>query len=429
MKKVADESRYLNRVIDPVIDDYLSVCGAVCICGPKWCGKTWTSSHHANSEFFVGDPSNHFSNRMLAEMNPTFVLEGETPRMIDEWQEVPSLWDAARALVDRRQEKGQFLLTGSSTPKTKGILHSGIGRIVSLRMNTMSLYETNDSTGQISLKELCDGTMKMQMVKETSLEDLAYYIVRGGWPSNLSVDREKAHLMPRAYMEGVIRDDIRRLEGGEFLDAHKIHLLLKSLARNEATTASDSLLLKDIAEKDGESISRNTLMKYLDALERLYLLQNQEPYSPNLRSSLRVKQAEKRHFSDPAMAAALLNLTPEKLLGDLHTFGFLFEALVEHDLSIYAMSFGAKLFHYQDYEGNEMDAVLELEDGEWCAFEIKLGANRIEEGAKSLLKTSESIRKNGGKPPRICSVICGLGNAAYRREDGVFVVPLTALKA
>lgn len=428
MSIIADKSEYKRRVIDTTIETYLEVSGAVCIEGPKWCGKTWTSAFHSNSEFLVGDPTNNFSNRQLAELNPSLILQGETPRMIDEWQEVPSIWDATRAEVDKRHKKGQIILTGSSTPKTKGIMHTGSGRIVRLRMNTMSLYESGDSSGKVSLKELCDDKLTMQMLDEVPLEKLAMYIVRGGWPENISVDDKKVHLMPRAYMENLISEDLNNLDDDVEYDKHKTALLLKSLARNESTTVSDSSLLKDIIAQDSESMSRNTIAKYLEALNRLFILNNQTPFSPNLRSSLRVKQSEKRHFSDPAMAAALLNITPEKLLGDLNTFGFLFEGLVERDLAIYAQSFGAKLFHYQDYKNNEIDAVIELENGDWCAFEIKLGAKKIDEGAENLIKVCNDIEKNGGKAPKIKCVICGLSNAAYQRTDGVYVVPITALR-
>lgn len=429
MSIISNESEYRPRVIDPVISEYLKVCGAICIEGHKWCGKTWTSSHHSNSEFLVGDPANNFSNRLLAELNPAIVLQGETPRMIDEWQEVPVIWDATRAEVDKRHGKGQFILTGSSTPRTKGILHSGTGRIVSLRMNTMSLYESGDSSGDVSLKDLCQGILEMKMVEETTLERLAYLIIRGGFPDNISVDADKAHIMPRAYMNGVIKEDLSKLDDGTDYNSKKVELLLKSLARNESTTVSDSSLLKDIIAIDEESMSRNTVTKYLSALQRLFLFNNQEPFSPNFRSGLRVKQSEKRHFADPAMAAAMLNMTENKLFSDLNTFGFLFEAMVERDLSIYAQSFGGKLFHYQDYKNNEIDAVIEMEDGEWCAFEIKLGSNRIDEGAANLIKVCKDIEESGGKAPKMKCVICGLSNAIYQRPDGVFVVPITALRS
>lgn len=428
MSIIDDKSKYKRRVIDTTIETYLQISGAVCIEGPKWCGKTWTSAFHSNSEFLVGDPTNNFSNRQLAELNPSLILQGETPRMIDEWQEVPAIWDATRAEVDKRHKKGQIILTGSSTPKTKGILHSGSGRIVRLRMNTMSLYESGDSSGKISLKDLCNNQLTMQLLEEVSLEKLATYIVRGGWPENISVNDKNAHLMPRSYMENVINEDLNNLDDGIEYDKHKTELLLRSLARNESTTVSDSSLLKDMIAQDNEAMSRNTIAKYLGALDRLFIFNNQTPFSPHLRSSLRVKQSEKRHFSDPAMACALLNITPEKLLGDLNTFGFLFESLVEHDLSVYAQSFGAKLFHYQDYKNNEIDAVIELENGDWCAFEIKLGAKKIDEGADNLIKVCQDIEAHGGKLPKVKCVICGLSNAAYQRPDGVYVVPITALK-
>ena len=425
---IKNKEQYKKRIIDQTIETYLKISGAICIEGPKWCGKTWTSAFHSKSEFLVGDPYNAFSNRQLAELNPSLVLQGETPRLIDEWQEVPSLWDATRAEVDSRNKKGQIILTGSSTPKTKGILHSGAGRITRLRMNTMSLFESGDSTGAISLQDLCNGNLQDQMVEEASLSQLAYLIVRGGWPANIGSDILAAHLMPKSYMTSVISTDLNKLDDGVEYSAHKAELLLRSLARNECTCVSDLSLLNDIRETENESLGRNTVTKYLESLNRLFLFNNQKPFSPNFRSSLRVKQMEKRHFSDPAMACALLNLTSTKLLQDLNTFGFLFESLVERDLDIYSQSFGGKLFHYQDYKNNEMDAVIELEDGEWCAFEIKLGAKRIEEGAKNLIKVSSEIAKSGGKPPKIQCVICGLSNAAYRRADGVYVVPITALK-
>ncbi len=428
MDKIVNKSDYKKRIIDEVIEQYLKVSGAICIEGPKWCGKTWTSSYHSNSEFLVGDPKNGFSNRKLAELDPSLVLQGETPRMIDEWQKVPSIWDATRAEVDKRHKKGQIILTGSSTPKTKGILHSGTGRIVSLKMNTMSLYESGDSTGLISLKELCNGLLEPTMLEEVSLEKIAYLIVRGGWPENIKVDSDNAHIMPRAYMSNIIKEDLNKLDDDIEYNQHKTTLLLKSLARNESTTISDKKILDDIIENDNESMSRNTIAKYLESLNRLFVLNNQMPFSTNIRSSLRVKQMEKRHFADPAMACAMLNLTPQKLLNDLNTLGFLFEALVERDLEIYAQSFGGKLFHYQDYNNNEIDAVIELNDGEWCAFEIKLGANKIEEVAKNLTKVCADIVDNGGKAPKIKCIICGLSNAAYKRPDEIFVVPLTSLK-
>ncbi len=428
MSIIPNMDEYRKRVIDSTIETYLSIRGGICIEGPKWCGKSWAGANHGKSEFLVGNPDRDFQNRKLAMLDPAAVLKGESPRVVDEWQEVPALWDAVRAEIDRRHKKGQFILTGSSTPRTKGIMHSGAGRIVRLRMDTMSLYETGDSSGVVSLENLCNGNLDTVLTGDISLEDLATYIVRGGWPDNISVSPEKAHLMPRSYMKTIVQNDLQRLDDDAEYDSRRALLILKSLARNESTTVSDCTILSDITGNEKESMSRNTLIRYMNALSRLFLFSNQLPYSPDVRSSIRVKVSEKRHFSDPAMAAALLNLTRDKLMKDLRTFGFLFEALVEHDLRVYASAFDAGVYHYQDYRNNEIDAVIELSDGDWCAFEIKLGAGKIDEGARTLLKVSSDIENNGGKPPRIKCVICGLSNAAYIRPDGVFVVPLTALK-
>ena len=427
MNKIAEQSKYKPRIIDKTVAKYLSTFGAVCIEGPKWCGKTWTSSHHSNSEFLIGDPANNFQNRKLAEMSPSLVLEGETPRLLDEWQEVPPIWDAVRYTVDRRAEKGQFILTGSSTPKRKGVLHSGAGRIGKLRMRTMSLYESGESSGAVSLEDLCNGKLTPALTGEVDLRDLANYTVRGGWPGNLNVAQEDASLLPQSYLDAILDDDSQRIDDKKY-DVAKMRLLLHSLARNESTTATKKKLLSDIREFDDETIDADTVTTYLDVFDRLFLLDNQPPFSTNIRSSVRVKQAEKRHFCDPALACALLKATPDRLIGDLETFGFLFEALVERDLKIYAESFGANLFHYQDYNNKEIDAVIELEDGRWCAFEIKLGANQIDKAATELVALRNSIEQEGGIAPSVLCVICGLSNAAYVRPDGVFVVPITALK-
>lgn len=419
---------YKPRIIDKKIEEYLSIFGAVCIEGPKWCGKTWTSSYHSNSEIYLGDPSGNFQSRQLAELSPDLVLEGEYPRLIDEWQEVPPLWDAVRHKVDQNTIKGQYILTGSATPNHKGILHSGAGRIAKLRMRPMSLYESGDSSGKISLKALCNGEMKPVMTGEVDLKEIIQLIMKGGWPANIGLPAESALLLSTEYLEAVIQDDVYRIDGVK-RDVNKMKLLLRSLARNESTTVTNKVLKNDVKEIDDEDIDVDTIAAYLDILSRLFILDNQPPFATKIRSSVRVKQAEKRHFSDPSLACALLKATPEKLLGDLETLGFLFEALCERDLRIYAESFGANLYHYQDYRNREIDAVIELADGEWCAFEIKLGANQIDTAAENLLKLKNDIKKEqGGKPPKVLCVLCGMSNAAYCRSDGVYVVPITALR-
>lgn len=426
MNEAFSKETYKKRIIDKKIDKYLKNCGAICIEGPKWCGKTWTSIFHSNSYFYVGDPQNNFSNRELAINFPSLVLEGDKPRMIDEWQEVPALWDATRATVDSLNSNGAFILTGSSTPKFKGVLHSGIGRIVSIKMSTMSLFESGDSTGEISLKDICSGNFQNKMLKEADIKDLANLIIRGGWPRN--INNPDPTILPRSYVEEIIKNDFLKNIDNQKYSSKRLDLILKSLARNESTTVSLRTIVNDIKTHENEEISKDTISKYIDALDRMFLFNNLEPFSPRVRSSLRVKANEKFHFCDPALAAAILNLNSEKLFTDLETFGFLFEGLVERDLKIYADYFDAKLYHYQNYDNDEIDAVIELDDGNWCAFEIKLGASRIEEAARNLNKIEQKLIQNGEIPPKVKCIICGISNAAYLREDGIYVVPITALK-
>ena len=418
---------YKPRIIDDIIEKYLINFGAICIEGPKWCGKTWTSSFHSNSAIYLGDPSGNFQNRNLAQISPDIVLEGENPRLIDEWQEVPSIWDAVRFKIDQTGKKGQFILTGSSTPNHKGILHSGAGRIARLKMHTMSLYEMGKSSGDISLEDLCNERFISKMTGEVNLKDLIDYIIRGGWPGNIDTPLDEAISIPMQYVDAIVEDDVFRLDGIK-RNKDKMKLLLRSLARNESTTATNISLAKDIREKDDAEIDKNSVTEYLDIFNRLFLIDNQAPFATKIRSSVRVKQAEKRHFCDPSIACALLNVSPDKLLNDLETLGFLFEALVERDLRIYAESFEASLYHYQDYNNNEIDAVIEMDDGRWCAFEIKLGANQIDAAAKNLLDINQKIKDENGKPASVLCVICGMSNAVYQRPDGVYVVPITALK-
>lgn len=423
-----DIKNYLPRVVDAKIEEYLKTFGAICVEGPKWCGKTWTSLFHSNSRIFIGDPAGNFQNRRLAEMSPSLILEGEKPRLIDEWQEVPPIWDAVRYQVDQSAQKGQYILTGSATPNHKGILHSGAGRIAKLRMRPMSLYESGDSSGTVSLEKLCRGELTPSMTGEVDLRKLIDLIIRGGWPGSISIPTEQAALLPVEYLNAVIDDDIYRIDGIK-RNTNKMRLLLRSLARNESTTATNRTLKNDIREVDDEDIDVETVKEYLDIFDRLFITDNQPPFSTGVRSSVRVKQAVKRHFCDPSLACALLKATPASLLGDLETLGFLFEALCERDLKIYAESFGGTLYHYQDYQGREIDAVVELPDSRWCAFEIKLGANQIDAAAQSLLSLKKSFENDPkGKPPAVLCVLCGLTNAAYQRPDGVYVVPITALK-
>ena len=292
----------------------------------------------------------------------------------------------------------------------------------------MSLYESGDSSGQVSLEALCSGQLTPAITGEVNLKDIIKFIIRGGWPGSLGLPLKQAALLPQQYLQAVIDDDVYRIDEVK-RNTQKMRLLLMSLARNESTTATNALLKADIKEKDSQDIDANTVTAYLDIFKRLFLTDNQPPFASNVRSSVRVRQAEKRHFADPSLACALLKLTPEALLNDLETLGFMFEALCERDLRIYAESFGGTLYHYQDYKNREIDAVIELPDGKWAAFEIKLGANQIDQAAANLKQIQREFEEDKkAVPPSVLCVLCGLSNAAYQRPDGVFVVPITALK-
>lgn len=420
------EGVYRDRIIDLQVSKMLRSFGAVCVEGPKWCGKTWTSLNQSKSVSYISDPHNNFQNRRMAEISPELVLEGEYPRLIDEWQEVPEIWDAVRFIVDRDGKKGKIILTGSSTPKRKGILHSGAGRIGRIRMNTMSLFELGESTGQVRLLDLFNDNVGSIVTGEVKLEQLINYAVRGGWPGSIGLDIEDAARIPYEYLRAVVEDDMYRLDGKQ-RDSRRVYSLIHSLGRNESTIVSNQTIKKDIIAYGEEQLEKDTLSEYLDAFERLFLIDNQLAFNPELRSSRRILKSPKRHFVDPSLAVAALGASADMLLNDLNTFGFIFEALCEHDLKIYASGCGGELFHFRDDRGNEIDAIVELADGRWGAFEIKLGANQIDSAAEELLKMKKIMEKEGREPSVLC-VICGMSNMAYKRADGVFVVPITALR-
>lgn len=417
---------YMPRIIDKKINDFMKSFGAVCVEGPKWCGKTWASLNQAKSVSYIADPVNGFQNRRMAEISPELILEGEYPRVIDEWQEVPEIWDAVRFAVDKDGAKGRYILTGSSTPKRKGILHSGAGRIGRIRMNTMSLYEMGESSGEISLSDLFQDNVRPVITGDIKLERLIQYAVRGGWPGSRQLNVRDAARIPFQYLQAVVESDMYRLDGVR-RDSGKVYALLHSLGRNESTIASNQTIKKDITAYEDEVVEKDTIVEYLDAFERLFLIDNQPAFQPALRSSRRALKSPKRHFSDPSLAVAALSASPEMLLQDLNTFGFIFEALCEHDLKIYAESNEGALYHFRDDRGNEIDAVVQMPDGRWGAFEIKLGANQIDAAAKELLRIQTIMEKEATAPSVLC-VICGMSNMAYKRKDGVFVIPITALK-
>ena len=421
------KDNYKPRLIDKTLSKYLATFGAVCIEGPKWCGKTWACENQASSVFRLADPTNNFQNRELAKIDIYATLSGDKPHLIDEWQEMPEIWDAVRHKVDEIGKTGQFLLTGSSTPHRKGIYHSGAGRIATLKMDTLSLWESEDSCGAVSLMDLFEGKVQNKLTGDVDLKHLADLIVRGGWPAMFSsTSKSYSSLMAKQYIDAIINEDINRLEGTK-RNIDKMRILLRSLARNESTTVSMNTLRNDMQNMDGSALDDETIADYLGVLKRMFLIENQEPFSPNVRSSVRVKQAEKLHFADPSIPCAILGLNRHSLLNNITTMGFLFESLCEHDLRVYAKELDGKLYHYQDYKQREIDAVVELPDGRWGAFEIKLGSRQIDEAAENLKSISKSFKETGNAPTFL-AVICGMSNAVYRRADGVYVLPLTALK-
>ncbi len=417
---------YINRLIDRKIEDYLSIFGAISIEGPKWCGKTWASLNHANSKVLLDDEEI----KEKAKLDLNLILNDEKPELIDEWNIIPEIWDAVRRKCDDTTEKGNYILTCSTkltdAEQKEKIYHSGAGRIGKIEMHTMSLYESGDSTGKVSIQHMLNGNFENSLNKKITLDILAYLIIRGGWPSNIKTEESKANIIPKSYVKAIldkdIHDDKRR-------NVNKMNMLLKSLARNESTIANKNTLLKDIEENAGEKElieSRITIDDYLDVLSRLHIIENQDAYSQNYRSPDRIGKSAKRHFTDPSLACAILDLTKDKLINDLKTFGFMFEALVERDLKIYMDYLDGKLFHFRDnVTGLEVDAILEFCDGEYAAVEIKLGYHQVEEAKKNLI----SFRNNMVKKPEFMCVIVGYTDViAKDPKTGIYIVPITALK-
>lgn len=422
------EKNYKSRLIDDKISEYLKIFGAISIVGPKWCGKTWTALNHANSVTFMTEKSES----ELAKVNPKYIFNEERPQLIDEWQLVPTIWDAVRHECDKDHNKGKFILTGSTTltkeEEEENVYHSGAGRIALMNMYPMSLYESGDSTGDISITDMINGTANLKRIGKIELEKIAQLVIRGGWPENINVVVEKQGIMPKSYIDSVIYKDINERKDKK-RDPQKMLMLLKSLSRNESSVASNDTLVKDIEEfTDDEAMrsSRNTVADYLSVLDSLYLIANQEAFSINYRSSKRIGKSPKRHFVDPSLACACLDLTVSKLMNDLNTFGLLFESLVERDLRIYGEYLDAHLFHFRDnVSGDEVDAILEFADGSYGAFEIKLSHDGIDDAKKSLTK----FYKNVSKKPAFMCIIVGYYEAVIQDpETGIYIIPITSLK-
>lgn len=418
---------YKPRIIDADIDKYLKLFGAISIEGPKWCGKTWTALNHGNSVVYINNSSDDYRMKKLAQMDVNLVLSEEFPEVLDEWQEVPEIWDAVRFRCDQDKIKGKYILTGSATPVDDKITHSGAGRIARINMYPMSLFESNDSDGKVSLKDLFEDNVKNSLVKKVELRHIAELIVRGGWPEVVGMDADSASIIAKSYIEDVLRKDISAIDGVK-RDAEKMRLIMRSLARNESTLAQNSTIIRDIAnvpDNEEMTIARNTVSDYLSILAKLHLTKNQPSFKYKIRSSANVGKTEKRHFVDTSLACALLNITPNKLMKDLNTFDFYFESLCERDLRIYIESLGGNLYHYRDNNtGIEVDTIVELSDGEYGAIEIKLGSNEEEDAVKTLKKFYESAEIK----PKFMAVFYGLCNAIIKRPDGIYVLPITSLK-
>ena len=420
-----NNDEYMPRLIDKNLDDYLKVFGALSVEGPKWCGKTWTSSKHAKSAVYLDDDET--KERALLDLE--LILNEEQPELIDEWHLVPKIWDKVRRKCDEDSKKGKYILTCSTElndERKKEVFHSGAGRIGKIKMYTMSLYESGDSTGDASLTAMLEDKQKNVNVKIPSLKELANLIVRGGWPSNIKVDADKVGLIPKSYIESILDKD---MNDDKKRDKNKMRMLLKSLSRNESTVVSNETLIKDIENYENESElieSRITLKDYLDVLDRLHIIENQEAYSENYRSKERIGKSPKRHLTDPSLACACLNLNADKLLKDLKTFGFLFESLVERDLRIYIEYLGGHLYHFRDnVTGLEVDSILEFSNGDYAAVEIKLGYNAIETAKKDLLKFYDNMIT---KPKFMCIITGNFTSVVKDKETGIYIVPITALK-
>lgn len=420
-----DEEEYLERLADKKLENYLKVFGAVSVEGPKWCGKTWTSSKYAKS--FVYLDQEEFYDK--ASLNLELVLNEEYPELVDEWTKIPKIWDKIRRKCDNLKTKGNYILTCStelSEKRKKEVFHSGAGRIGKIKMYPMSLYESKVSTGEASLMDMYEGTQKDRNVNTPPLDEISSLIVRGGWPSNLKTDRKLAHLIPNSYIESILDKDIN---DEKKRDKNKMRMLLKSLARNESTIVSNQTLLKDIEDYSNEEDlleGRNTVSDYLDVLTRLYVIDNQEAYSENYRSKERVGKSPKRHFIDPSLTCSILELDENKLMNDLNTFGFLFESLVERDLKIYANYLDGHLYHFRDnVSGLEVDSIIEFKGGEYAAIEIKLGNNKIEEAKETLLNFKNNMIK---KPKFMCIITANATFVAKDKETGIYILPITALK-
>lgn len=416
---------YMDRCIDRSIERDLGIFGAVLIQGPKWCGKTTTAQRFAESSLSLSDPAGDFAALQLARIDPAQAIVGATPRLIDEWQEEPKLWDAIRFECDRRTgEPGQFLLTGSATPNDADQpMHSGIGRISRLRMETMTLAELGVSTRAVSIESLFNGcAIKAALGSINGIAGIADLLCRGGWPQAVGKTTADAMRISAAYIDGVCESDVSKVDGVK-RDPEKVRALLSSLARNESTLAGEKSLEKDL----GGDVSRSTLRRYTDALRRIHIIDDIPAWHPALRSPVKLRQSAKRHLADPSLAVALLGANPESLASDPKTLGLLFESLVLHDLKVYAAANDSSVSHYHDADDLEVDAVIHRRDGTWIAVEVKLGSPQIPEASANLLRLEHKLVERGERPPAAKLIVIGFGMPVHTTPEGIIVAPVDTL--
>ena len=415
---------YLPRLIDKTLDFYLETFGAILLEGPKWCGKTTTASILAKSILKMQDPNQSKNYMKIADVNPSLLLEGDNPRLIDEWQMAPALWDAVRSEVDNKGIPGQYILTGSVTPPKDSVMHTGTGRIARLNMRTMSLYESRDSNGSVSLKSLFEGNSQISSRSKLTIKDLTFLVCRGGWPQSIEKSERSSLLIANQYVKSIYNNDLLN-QAGITKDPKRMQAVLRSYARNIQTLASNKVILEDIKSKDID-ISEATLYSYLNILERLFIIEETSAWAPKIRSKTALRTSNKKGFVDPSIAAAILGLTPDMLLKDFETFGFLFESMCMRDLRIYAEQLNGEVFHYHDQYGLESDAVIRLNNGNYALVEVKLGNKAEEQGAKNLIKLESLLIDKGHSKTAFKMMLTG-GEYAYKRDDDVIVVPLGCL--
>lgn len=419
------KKKYYPRISDRLVEKKLAISGAVLIEGPKWCGKTRTGEHLAKSTLFMQDPDRSAGYMRMADTMPSRLLQGEKPRLIDEWQEAPVLWDAVRFDVDKTGEWGQYILTGSAVPRDDmQPKHTGTGRIARVRMRPMTLFESNESVGSVSLAELFNGTTDVMGDNPLTIPDIARAICRGGWPEAVT-KKVYTEQVAQNYVEAVVNFDVKRVDGVD-RNSHRVHQLLRSYARNISTMATMTTILADVQATDN-MFSEPTLYSYVNALRRIFLIEDIPAWKPSLRSKSAIRTSEKRQFVDPSIATAAMQIDADGILNDFEYFGFLFESLVTRDLRVYTQALGGDVFHYRDRDKLEADLILHLHNGKWAAIEVKLGSKDIEDGARHLCELRKKVDTDRVGEPAFLMVVTG-GQFAYRREDGVFVVPIGCLK-